>query len=149
MIKQSIRSFGFGLLAASTALFIYNEIESYEHAELLMNEMIQLLTEKNHTIQETESGSELQTVNTASEVTDVQNQTETKEPSSESVTISVESDMSPNEVAATLKKAGIIQEEEVFKQFLIDNGYREAHNSGSFIFQKGMTHREIAEILIK
>lgn len=149
MIKQSIRSFGFGLLASSAALFIYNEIESQEHAELLMNDMIQLLTEENHTLQETESGSELQTATTASKVIDVQNQTEEKESSSESVTISVKSDMSPNDIAAALKKAGIVEEEDILVQFLRDNGYGDIHNSGSFTFQKGMTHQEIAEVLIK
>jgi hypothetical protein len=143
MTKQSIRSFGFGLLAASAALFIFNETEIREPAQLSTEEMIQVLTEENYTIQREDSKKESQ--QTAAPI----ESNEAQEPATESVTILVEPGMSSNEIASKLKESGVLTDESAFNQYLTDHGYADNLQVGSFTFQYGMTDKEIAEVVTK
>ncbi|MCP3764238.1 endolytic transglycosylase MltG [Domibacillus sp. A3M-37] len=147
MKKQSIRSFGFGLLAASASLFIFNETETNKPAELSTEEMIQVLTEENYTVQKVDSKEASQQAAAPIESNEAQNQTE--EPATESVTVLIEQGSSSNEAAAKLKQSGILEDESSFNQYLIENGYADKLQVGSFTFQNGMTQQEIAEVLTK
>ncbi|WP_046173837.1 endolytic transglycosylase MltG [Domibacillus indicus] len=143
MTKQSIRSFGIGLLAASAALFVFNQSESNKSAELSTEEMIQLLEEENYTVQKADSSKEQEP---ASEQTS-QAQRQPGKAAAQPVTILVESGMSSSEVAVMLKEAGLVDDAEAFNQYLTETGYANRLQTGSFTFQPGMTDEKLAEIL--
>ncbi|OES44363.1 endolytic transglycosylase MltG [Domibacillus iocasae] len=145
MIKQSIRSFGFGLLASSASLFIFSYIEKNEPAELSTEEIIQLLKEDGYNIQKSIPEKEAESASDPQETNETKKQAE--EPAVRPITMSVEPGMSSNEIAAKLKELGVIEQEAAFNQYLTTNGYADKLQVGSYTFQNEMTDKEIAEVL--
>lgn len=144
MKKQPIRAFGFGLLAAAAALFFSHQLTSEPPAELSTEQMIQRLQDANYVVQKKENE---QAPIQQSETTQTKNNTQ--QPTAASVTVSIESGTSSNEIAAKLKKAGIIKDSSSFNQFLTKNGYADKLQIGSFAFKSGMTEEEVADVLTK
>jgi len=144
MKKQPIRAFGFGLLAAAAALFFSNQLTSEQSAELSTEQMIQQLQDADYVVQREENE---QAPIPQSETTQTKNNIQ--QPAAASVTVSIETGMSSNEIAAKLKKAGIIEDSSSFNQFLTKNGYADKLQIGSFVFKNGMTEKEVADILTK
>lgn len=144
MKKQSIRAFGFGLLAATAALFFSDQLTSEQPAELSNEQMIQQLQDANYVVQKEENE---QAPIQQSET--IQTKNNSQQPTAASVTVSIETGMSSNEIAARLKKNGIIEDSSSFNQFLIKNGYADKLQIGSFVFKGGMTEKEVADILTK
>ncbi|WP_050180854.1 endolytic transglycosylase MltG [Domibacillus robiginosus] len=144
MNKQSIRAFGFGLLAASAALFISGQMLPEQPAELSTQQMIQRLKAENYVIQNNSVG---QAQNQADAVQKEKNtqKTITNKP----VTFVIETGMSSNEIAAQLKKSGIIEDPASFNQFLTKNGYADKLQVGSFTLKTSMTQKEVADTLTK
>lgn len=107
----------------------------------------------------TETTTETTTEATTETTTEVTTETteatseKTEEPTTEkpsqddTVTIVIESGMISTDVAEMLQDAGIIDDYKDFDRWLDATGYSTIIRVGEFIFHKGMTYEEIAEVL--
>lgn len=107
----------------------------------------------------TEATTETTTEATTETTTEVTTETteatseKTEEPTTEkpsqddTVTIVIESGMISTDVAEMLQDAGIIDDYKDFDRWLDATGYSTIIRVGEFIFHKGMTYEEIAEVL--
>jgi rhodanese-related sulfurtransferase len=153
MTQQSVRSFGFGLIAAAAALFLFDYTSKDQ--TLSNGEMIQLLEENNYTVLTadglTEQPAETKPAETVPPAE--KEQTVQKESVAESkgttVTIEIESGMSSDDVVGVLKKAGIIEDVESFNTYLTEIKYASKLQIGTFTFSPDMSNEEIASTLIK
>jgi rhodanese-related sulfurtransferase len=153
MTQQSVRSFGFGLIAAAAALFLFDYTSKDQ--PLSNEEMIQLLEENNYTVLTadglTEQPAETKPVETVPPAE--KEQTVQEESFAESkgttVTIEIESGMSSDDVVGVLKKAGVIEDEESFNTYLTEIKYASKLQIGTFTLSPNMSNEEIASTLIK
>lgn len=143
MRKQTIRAFGFGLLAASAALYISDQTAPKRPIELSAQQMIQRLETENYVVQKKENEQ------TEKQLDSAQKEMTAPKTAVQSVTVVIESGMSSNEIAAKLKESGIIQDQAAFNQFLTANGYADKLQTGSFVLKKNMTETEVADALTK
>ena len=107
----------------------------------------------------TEATTETTTEATTEKTTEVTTETteatseKTEEPTTEkpsqddTVTIVIERGMISTDVAEMLQDAGIIDDYKDFDRWLDATGYSTIIRVGEFIFHKGMTYEEIAEVL--
>ena len=107
----------------------------------------------------TEATTETTTEATTETTTEVTTETteatseKTEEPTTEkpsqddTVTIVIERGMISTDVAEMLQDAGIIDDYKDFDRWLDATGYSTIIGVGEFIFHKGMTYKEIAEVL--
>ncbi len=154
MTKQSVRSFGFGLLAAAAAFFLFD----YTLRDQLLSdeEMIQLLEENNYTVLTTNELNEqlaktasIETISPA-EAEKVQimgNESAVSE--SKEITVTIKAGMSSDDIIAALKKARVIDDEESFNTYLKENEYSSKLQIGTFTFSTDMSNEDIASTLIK
>lgn len=116
-------------------------------------------TTESTTAATTEATTETTTEATTETTTEVTTETteatseKTEEPTTEkpsqndTVTIVIESGMISTDVAEMLQDAGIIDDYKDFDRWLDATGYSTIIRVGEFIFHKGMTYEEIAEVL--
>ncbi|OXS80408.1 endolytic transglycosylase MltG [Domibacillus enclensis] len=150
MNKQTMRSFGFGLLTAAAALWLFLQMEPVEQAELSTDEMIEHLEAEQYIIQKAEE-TPSETAETAPETPAKPSSPEagTAVPEADTVSISVTAGMTSNDVSTQLKTAGLISDAAAFNQFLTENGYSAKLQVGSFELKKGMSAQNIADVLTK
>ncbi len=164
MNKRSLRSFAFGLFAASSIIGAYTV---YNHAETSAEPVKKITTEQaekvlsaaGYTTVANEDYEEL--VAAKEEADKAAQQAEAdkkaaqlevpKKEENEPVTykLKIKSGMSPGEIADTLAKEKIIKDKEEFEAFLIDNDYHTKVQVGSFRVYSDMSFREIAEKITK
>lgn len=154
MTKQSVRSFGFGLLAA-TAAFLLFDYPSKE--QLLSNEeMIQLLEEYNYTVLTNDEFNEqlakiasMETISPAKAEKERLTGDESAVSESKEIEVTIKAGMSSDDIIDALKKAGVIDDEVSFNTYLKENKYSSKLQIGTFTFSTDMSNEEIASTLIK
>lgn len=146
MNKQTIRSFGLGLLTAAAALWLFLQMEPVEQAELSTDEMIERLEADQYVVQKAEEAPP-EAAETSPETP--AEPSETAAPEADTVSISVTAGMTSNDVSTQLKTAGLIPDAAAFNQFLTENGYSAKLQVGSFELKKGMSAQNIADVLTK
>ncbi|MGG3450992.1 endolytic transglycosylase MltG [Domibacillus aminovorans] len=154
MTKQSVRSFGFGLLAAAAAFFLFDYTL---RDQLLSNEeMIQLLEENNYTVLTTNELNEqlaktasIETISPAEAEKEQIMGNESAVSESKEITVTIKAGMSSDDIIDALKKARVIDDEESFNTYLKENEYSSKLQIGTFTFSTDMSNEEIASTLIK
>ncbi|OAH56021.1 MULTISPECIES: endolytic transglycosylase MltG [Bacillaceae] len=154
MTKQSVRSFGFGLLAAAAAFFLFDYTLK---DQLLSNEeMIQLLEENNYTVLTTNELNEqpaktasVETISPAEAEKEQIMGNESAVSESKEITVTIKAGMSSDDIIDALKKARVIDDEESFNTYLKENEYSSKLQIGTFTFSTDMSNEEIASTLIK
>ncbi len=95
----------------------------------------------------TETTTEVTTETTEATSEKTEEPTTEKPSQDDTVTIVIESGMISTDVAEMLQDAGIIDDYKDFDRWLDATGYSTIIRVGEFIFHKGMTYEEIAEVL--
>ncbi|MBR6217690.1 MAG: hypothetical protein IKQ63_04125 [Eubacterium sp.] len=95
----------------------------------------------------TETTTEVTTETTEATSEKTEEPTTEKPSQNDTVTIVIESGMISTDVAEMLQDAGIIDDYKDFDRWLDATGYSTIIRVGEFIFHKGMTYEEIAEVL--
>ena len=165
MNKRSLRSFAFGLFAASSiigAYTVYNnaEISAETDKKITTEQAEKVLSAAGYTTVANEDYEELvaskeQADNAAQQAEAdkkaAQQEEAKKEEANEPVSykLKIKSGMSPGEIADTLAKEKIIKDKDEFEAFLIDNDYHTKVQVGSFRVYSDMSFREIAEKITK
>ncbi|KMY54759.1 hypothetical protein AC623_13130 [Bacillus sp. FJAT-27231] len=156
MNKQSVRAFAFGLLAASLALFVYQEAAGANSTSLSKSAMIQKLEKEHYVvltakedIQQKQEKEQLQQKLNRFTAKNDQNGSPKKEKTRQknSYTLRIESGMSSSEVGRLLEKAGVIEDSEKFNTYLTDNGYAEKLQVGEHTVHPSMSMKEMAVVL--
>lgn len=152
MLKYFFRFFGFGLLTASAALFLFTKLNPT--ANLTNEEMIEMLRKNNYIVQPAKNektSSSLQSIEPNSLFS---NQQTTAGLSSEKalpghVTVTIKPETSANQLAYKLKEAGIIEDAPFFASYLSKNGYMDKLKKGPVVFKTELSRSEIVSILIQ
>lgn len=145
MTKQSIRSFGFGLVASAAALFLFNA--NNKPAELTTEEMIKVLSEQNYIVQPAEQLESIVPPEGSKEVAEMSD-TNKNQSKSASIPFTIKPGTPSNEVAIELKKAGLIEDEIAFNTYLKKHGYANKIQAGTYSFKKGISMEELALSLL-
>ncbi|WP_083566187.1 endolytic transglycosylase MltG [Domibacillus mangrovi] len=154
MTKQSIRSFGFGLLAATATFFLFDYMSK---DQLLSNEeMIQLLEEDNYTVltnnelnEQLVKKASVETISPANAEKERIRADESAISESKEITVTIKAGMSSDDIIDALKKAGVIDDKGSFNTYLKENEYSSKLQIGTFTFSADMPNEEIASMLIK
>lgn len=153
MNKRSVRAFSVGILFAALLLFISGfgketDISVKKAKEVLTNEGFVVVSKAEY-----DKLSAPQTKEVPAK--DEEQKEETKAPEKEEevkvvhFALEITSGMSTGEISTKLKQANIINNEEDFEQFLIDNGYHTKVQVGTFELNSQMNHEEIAKTITK
>lgn len=143
MKKQSLRSFGFGLLAAAAALFLFNytskdQLLEKDHYTVLTTDELHEKMAKTIPVETTSSAEKKQITKKESAAS-----------KSKEITVTIEAGMSSDDVINALKKANVITDEKSFNTYLTENGYTSKLQVGTFTFSANMSNEEIASALVK
>lgn len=169
MNKRSLRSFAFGLFAASSIIGAYTVYSgsgtaektdkqiTTEQAEKVLSaagytaiakdEYDELIAAKDKAERDAQQAKADEEKKAAE-----QKETETDKADSNqpvSYKLKIKSGMNPAEIAETLAKQKIIKDKDEFEAFLIDNGYHTKVQVGTFRVYSDMSFREIAEKITK
>lgn len=169
MNKRSLRSFAFGLFAASSIIGAYTAYSgsgtaektdkqiTTEQAEKVLSaagytaiakdEYDELIAAKD----KAERDAQLAKADAEKKAAE-QKETETDKADSNqpvSYKLKIKSGMNPAEIAETLAKQKIIKDKDEFEAFLIDNDYHTKVQVGTFRVYSDMSFREIAEKITK
>ncbi|OMP67673.1 endolytic transglycosylase MltG [Domibacillus epiphyticus] len=155
MTKQSLRSFGFGLLAASAALFVFDYTSTEK--TLTEEEMISALEENNYSVQIEEEKNEklekkpveAEPVNTEAPVKGESPEQEQQNVEKNKIKVTIETGMSSKDVVNELAEAGVIDDAESFNTYLTENDFASDLQIGTFTFSPNMSDEEIAKTLTK
>lgn len=152
MNKRSVRAFSLGILFAALLLFINGlgketDVSAKKAKEVLTNEGFVVISKKDYDMLSAAQTKEVP------EITEEQ-KVETKVPEKEEVKVihfalEIKSGMSTEEISAKLKQANVIDNENNFKQFLIDNGYHTKVQVGTFELNSSMDFEKIAKTITK
>lgn len=169
MNKRSLRSFAFGLFAASSIIGAYTVYSGSGTAEktdkqITTEQAEKVLSAAGYTAIAKDEYDELiaakdkaerdaqQAKADAEKKAAEQKETETDKADSNqpvSYKLKIKSGMNPAEIAETLAKQKIIKDKDEFEAFLIDNDYHTKVQVGTFRVYSDMSFREIAEKITK
>ncbi|MCM3704519.1 MULTISPECIES: hypothetical protein [Cytobacillus] len=154
MNKRNTRAFAFGILIAVIAFFtayFLNKPEQTENRTIDENSAKDFLQAKGYTVLSNEEYTLLLQ-------TDAKDQTENKEvkeePAEENTEqkvyqLTIESGMTPGEIAAILEKASVIDQAADFGNYMEEYGYSKKIQLGTFELNHNMSYKEIAKIITK
>ncbi|MCE4047043.1 MULTISPECIES: hypothetical protein [Bacillaceae] len=167
MNKRSLRSFAFGLFAASSIIGAYTVYTGSQKADtdkqITTEQAEKVLSAKGFTTVANEDYEELVAAKEQAEKAAQQAKADKKAAETEeakqaetekadepiSYKLKIKSGMSPGEIADTLTKEKIIKDKDEFEAFLIDNDYHTKVQVGTFRVYSDMSFREIAEKITK
>ncbi|MDK8639674.1 hypothetical protein [Niallia taxi] len=169
MNKRSLRSFAFGLFAASSIIGAYTVYSGSGTAEktdkqITTEQAEKVLSAAGYTAIAKDEYDELiaakdkaerdaqQAKADAEKKAAEQKETKTDKADSNqpvSYKLQIKSGMNPAEIAETLAKQKIIKDKDEFEAFLIDNDYHTKVQVGTFRVYSDMSFREIAEKITK
>ncbi|WP_077621499.1 endolytic transglycosylase MltG [Sediminibacillus massiliensis] len=150
-MKQTIRSFALGIFLSVTLLAAIFFLENNEEKEpaVSVSEMIETIESEGYEVYTHQQAESLK--NTAvQEKTDSKQETEQKEEQEDKpaeTVITVTEGMTTSQLVNQLTSAEIIEDEQSFIDFLIENDYSKKIQIGKFGLEKDMTYKEIAERL--
>lgn len=152
MNKRSVRAFSVGILFAALLLLISG---FGKETDLSVKKAKEVLTDEGFIVISKEDYDKLSTAQTKKVHENIEEQkveTEAQE-KEEAKTIyyvlEIKSGMSTGEISTKLKQANVIDNEEKFEQFLIDNGYHTKVQVGTFELNSSMDYEGIAKIITK
>lgn len=158
MNKRNTRAFAFGILIAVIAFGTACFLNKPEHEDRIMDKnsakkFLQangytVLTDEEYTIlQQTEAKD--QNENKEVKEDPAEENTEQEEESQKVYKLTIESGMTPGEIAAMLEKAGVIDQAADFGNYLEEYGYSKKIQLGTFELTHNMSYKEIAKIITK
>ncbi|WP_312092174.1 hypothetical protein [Niallia sp.] len=162
MKKQSLRSFAIGMLITASIIgsfYFYQEKKDQAETVLNVTDASTYLQQKGFIVLSDAEYEDLQKSieekkqsqeKTAAEANE-KKQEESKEQEQESYayTLKVKSGMSISTIATLLYKNKIVEDQEEFETYLIDNDYHKKIQVGSFRLTNEMSYKKIAEKLTK
>jgi len=171
-IKYYLRGLGVGLVVATVILAIAYRIndsktniieQARELGMVFPSEITEASSEDDTsfdtTLEESTNDTSLEdtTEDASLEDTTEEDTTTTEETSTEEATtttvavvtgqITITSSMGSESVSQALKNAGIISDWSDFNNYLINNGYAQRIQNGTFTVNSGMSYKEIAELI--
>lgn len=167
MNKRSLRSFAFGLFAASSIIGAYTAYSGSGTAEktdkqITTEQAEKVLSAAGYTAIAKDEYDELITAKDKAERDAQQAKADAEKKAAEqketdnadsnqpvSYKLKIKSGMNPAEIAETLAKQKIIKDKDEFEAFLIDNDYHTKVQVGTFRVYSDMSFREIAEKITK
>ncbi|MGA5690207.1 hypothetical protein [Cytobacillus pseudoceanisediminis] len=160
MNKRNTRAFAFGILTAVIAfstpyLFIKpNQSENRKIDESSAKEFLQangytVLTDEEHTLLQQTKSEDPANKNTEENEEPAEKDTEPEEGSQGVYQLTIESGMTPGEIAAQLEKANVIDQAADFGIYLEEYGFSKKIQLGTFKLTADMSYKEIAKIITK
>jgi hypothetical protein len=159
MNKRNTRAFAFGILIAviafGTAYFLNKPEQSEDRImdensakKLLQANGYTVLTDEEYTLlQQTEAKDQNENKDVKEEP--AEENTEQEEESQKVYQLTIESGMTPGEIAAMLEKASVIDQAADFGNYLEEYGYSKKIQLGTFELTHNMSYKEIAKIITK
>ncbi len=167
MNKRNLRSFAFGLIIAVTLIgsVYYFQNDSIQ-LTMKVDDATSFLAEKGYTVikdseyKDLKERTSIQSKSTLSENKDVPLQENTEEkveisPSADTPNsiinfqLEVESGMTSSEISTKLAQNKIVDDEEDFANYLINNGYQTEIQLGSYSLTNRMSYDQIAKMITK
>ncbi|MBS4191298.1 endolytic transglycosylase MltG [Bacillus sp. FJAT-49705] len=157
MNKRSIRAFAFGILITVCILgSFYYFFEDGKKEQLNINEAKALLDENGFIAVDKEKYGKME--NTLKKLDkkeaekpqkkETDNHPKDVEPTS-SFTLEIVSGMVSHDIASMLEEKKLIDDADRFETYLEENGYSKRIQLGTFAVKKGMSYKEIANIITK
>ncbi|MFD2925975.1 endolytic transglycosylase MltG [Halobacillus naozhouensis] len=148
-MKQTVRSFSIGLMAATLMLSIFYWVEPREMSgktpQLSENDMISKLKSDGYHIF---TEAQLENVkNEAKATQETTKKTDTPEKRPGKVTFSIASGMSSTEISQMLADAGLIDDVEAFDEYMRNQELSRYIQIGEYEVPKGMTIEQTADII--
>ncbi|SDK54719.1 endolytic transglycosylase MltG [Sediminibacillus albus] len=153
-MKQPIRAFALGLLAATLLLafaFYFDGNKNEPAKDMTASDMINHLEQEGYVVKsadeiQAERQSNEQQKQKEEEQTEENSQAEKQqaEDSPESIELEIESGTSTEEIVDVLYQSGIIEDKQSFTSYLIDKNYSTKVQIGQFTIHESMTYQEIA-----
>ncbi|MDF2038621.1 hypothetical protein P2R12_16810 [Cytobacillus oceanisediminis] len=160
MNKRNTRAFAFGILMAviafGTAYFFIkpNQSENRKIDENSAKEFLQakgytVLTNEVYTLLQQTKSEEPVNGNTEEKEESAEEDTELDEGSQVVYQLTIESGMTPGEIAVQLEKANVIDQAADFGNYLEEYGYSNKIQLGTFELTPDMSYKEIAKVITK
>ncbi|UOR12306.1 hypothetical protein [Halobacillus amylolyticus] len=149
-MKQTVRSFSVGLMAATLILSIFYWMGPGEASsgasQLSENVIIQNLEDKGYNVLTDEQLKSMVAPkaesNNVGETTTSQSD---KEP--ENITLEIESGMSSTDISELLSDRGLIEDAQSFDQYMREEGYSRYIQIGEFEVSEEMSREQIADVI--
>ncbi|UOE54411.1 hypothetical protein LIT38_20650 [Bacillus sp. CMF12] len=160
MNKRNTRAFAFGILMAviafGTAYFFIkpNQSENRKIDENSAKEFLQakgytVLTNEEYTLLQQTKSEEPANENTEEKEEPAEEDTELEEGAQVVYQLTIESGMTPGEIAVQLEKANVINQAADFGNYLEEYGYSKKIQLGTFELTPDMSYKEIAKVITK
>ncbi|KAF0818381.1 MULTISPECIES: endolytic transglycosylase MltG [unclassified Cytobacillus] len=158
MNKRNTRAFAFGILIAVAAFgtaYLLNKPEQSEDRKIDENSARKFLEANGYTVLTNEEYALLQQTD-AKDPNEKEVNEETSEENTEQAKeaqrvfqLTIESGMTPGEIALLLEKASVIDQAADFGNYLEEYGYSQKIQLGTFELNHNMSYKEIAKIITK
>jgi hypothetical protein len=159
MNKRNTRAFAFGILSAVIAFgtaYLLNKPEQLEDRKIDENsarKFLQangytVLTNKEYTLLQ-QTAAKGQNANKEGTEKSAEENTEQEKETQRDYQLTIESGMTPGEIASLLEKARVIDQAADFGNFLEEYGYSKKIQLGTFELTHEMSYKEIAKIITK
>ncbi|WP_064091493.1 endolytic transglycosylase MltG [Rossellomorea aquimaris] len=150
MNKQSTRAFSSGILFVTVILLIgvqFIEIENpVKDGYIIVKEK----DWKENKRQIKDLQNQIDTLNNQKQQESTKEKKEEKQAGEKfQLTLVIESGMTPEEIAKRLQQANIIQDEEAFVQYIVENDYANKIQIGEFLVHSQMTLEALASTITK
>ncbi|RBP94140.1 YceG-like family protein [Cytobacillus firmus] len=160
MNKRNTRAFAFGILTAVIAFgtpyfFIkpkqseYRKIDDNSAKEFLQANGYTVMTDEEYTLLQQTKAEDPANKNTEEKEEPAEKNAKPEEGSQEFYQLTIESGMTPGEIAAQLEKANVIDQAADFGIYLEEYGYSKKIQQGTFELTTDMSYKEIAKIITK
>ncbi|MDM5229162.1 hypothetical protein QUF73_23930 [Cytobacillus sp. NJ13] len=160
MNKRNTRAFAFGILMAviafGTAYFFIKpdqsenrKIDENRAKEFLQTNGYTVLTDEEYTLLQQTKSEDPANKYTEEKEKPAEKNTEPEENSQEVYQLTINSGMTPGEIAAQLEKANVIDQAADFGNYLEEYGYSKKVQLGTFELTADMSYKEIAKIITK
>ncbi|WP_026569945.1 MULTISPECIES: endolytic transglycosylase MltG [Sediminibacillus] len=158
-MKQPIRAFALGLLSAVFVLGVSYYIEGkptetkQSNAEMPASEMVNKLEAEGYVVKtldeiQTEQSKDDEQAGPADEE-DEEKTEEQEGKTPASIDLQIKPGMNTEEIIDTLYKAGIVEDRQSFTDYLTDQNYSTAIQTGEFHIEEDMSYQEIAETITR
>ncbi|MBU8879391.1 endolytic transglycosylase MltG [Bacillus sp. FJAT-29790] len=155
MNKRNTRAFAFGIFVSVCMMgAFYYSIEEKHSADLTIEDAKVLLAEDGYVILTKEQYDLMEKVkeeqvNKEEIPSEIRPDVAEAEAIINTFKLKIVRGMSPYQIAMQLEKANIIDDADLFKNFLKENGYSRKIQSGTFEVSAGMSYVEIATLITK
>ncbi|MEK3853143.1 hypothetical protein [Cytobacillus sp. FSL H8-0458] len=160
MNKRNTRAFAFGILIAviafGTAYFLNKPgqtpnrtIDESSAKKFLQANSYTVLTNEEYTLLQQTDAKDQNENKEVKEEEPAEENTEQEEESQKVYQLTIESGMTPGEIASLLEKASVIDQAADFGNYMEEYGYSKKIQLGTFELNHNMSYKEIAKIITK